>query len=304
MPTLGNYMNFIYVNLGFLSQILVMAYFTSLIEIRANWPLYRCNPPYWIFSEDISADFTYCVQNTQVNLFGYLMQPFTFLLDNLSSMAGGFSSSLNSVRNVISNVRGFIKNIVSNIFSVFSNVVIELQKFVVGIKDTMGKLIAVIVTMMHVLDGSLKTMGSAWNGPAGTMVRRFGSCFNPNTNVKLKNGEIYAMKDIPLGAELEDGSIVLSVMRILNNEELYKVKGGVNEEFIYVTGSHFVYNKKNDKFIQVKDFEDSIKQDTMKCECVSNLITSTRRIPIGNQVFWDWEDDELIKQNKYTNISI
>ena len=124
-------------------------------------------------------------------------------------------------------------------------------------------------------------------------MRRFGSCFNPETKIKLKNGEIYAMKDLPLGVELEDGSVVLSVMRILNKEYFYKIKGGVNNEFIYVTGSHFIYNKILDKFVQVKDFEGSIKEENMKCECVTSLITSTHRIPIGSNLFWDWEDDEL-----------
>lgn len=293
MPSLSNYMNLIYVNLGFLAQITAMAYFKSIIDIRENWPLYRCNPPYWIFSNDISADFTYCVQNTQVNLMGYLMQPFTYLLGNLTEMATGFGDSISSIRSVISNVRSFTTGIVENIFSIFVNLITEMERLILNIKDTMGKVIGVVVTMMYVLDGSLKTMGSAWNGPSGQLVRKLGSCFEPSTKIKLKNGEIYLIKDLPLGSVLEDGSIVLSVMKIVNNEQLYKVKGGINNENIYVTGSHFVYSKKRDKFIQVKDYEYAENQNIIKCEWVSSLITSNRRIVIGEHIFWDWEDDEL-----------
>ena len=293
MPSLSNYMNLIYVNLGFLAQITAMAYFKSIIEIRENWPLYRCNPPYWIFSNDISADFTYCVQNTQVNLMGYLMQPFTYLLGNLTEMATGFGDSISSIRSVISNVRSFTTGIVENIFSIFVNLITEMERLILNIKDTMGKVIGVVVTMMYVLDGSLKTMQSAWKGPSGELVRKLGSCFEPSTKIKLKNGEIYLIKDLPLGSVLEDGSIVLSVMKIVNNEQLYKVKGGINNENIYVTGSHFVYSKKRDKFIQVKDYEYAENQNIIKCEWVSSLITSNRRIVIGDHIFWDWEDDEL-----------
>ena len=134
-----------------------------------------------------------------------------------------------------------------------------------------------------------------WKGPTGQVVKRLGSCFEPSTKIRLKNGDIYLMKDLPLGAEFEDGSIVLSVMKILNTEKLYKVKGGVNEENIYVTGSHFVYCKKMNKFIQVRDYSDAEEQNTIKCDSVSSLITSNRRISIGSQIFWDWEDDELTK---------
>ena len=295
MPSLSNYMSFIYVNLGFLTQIIALTYFKSLIDIRENWPVYRCNPAYWIFSNDITADFTYCVQNTQVNMMGYLMEPFTFLLGNLTSMGTEFSESINSIRDVIGNTRGFMGGIVQNIFSVFANLITEIQKLIISIKDTIGKVIGIIVTMLYVLDGSIKTMTSMWKGPTGQVVKRLGSCFEPSTKIRLKNGDIYLMKDLPLGAEFEDGSIVLSVMKILNTEKLYKVKGGVNEENIYVTGSHFVYCKKMNKFIQVRDYSDAEEQNTIKCDSVSSLITSNRRISIGSQIFWDWEDDELTK---------
>jgi peptide methionine sulfoxide reductase msrA/msrB len=66
-------------------------YFRSILEIKDNWNIYRCNPPYWIFSENISKDFTYCVQNTQMNMMGYLLQPLNFMIQSLSSIGGQFN---------------------------------------------------------------------------------------------------------------------------------------------------------------------------------------------------------------------
>ena len=293
MPKGGDWFNFAYVTVAYIALALGMMLFLAIDEIRANWPKYRCNPMYMPLSKNVQEDFTYCVQNTQVNLMGYLMQPFTYLLGNLTEMATGFGDSISSIRSVISNVRSFTTGIVENIFSIFVNLITEMERLILNIKDTMGKVIGVVVTMMYVLDGSLKTMKSAWKGPSGELVRKLGSCFEPSTKIKLKNGEIYLIKDLPLGSVLEDGSIVLSVMKIVNNEQLYKVKGGINNENIYVTGSHFVYSKKRDKFIQVKDYEYAENQNIIKCEWVSSLITSNRRIVIGDHIFWDWEDDEL-----------
>ena len=294
MPTLKNYMGFILINLAFMSQIIVMAYFRSAADIKDNWPLYRCNPPYWVFSENISDDFTYCVQNTQMNTMGYLLQPITYLVSNLMSFSGDLSGSLNSVRKMISGIRGFTGNIIQKIFGIFLNLIIEFQKMIIAIKDMVGKLIGVIMTILYVLDGTIKTMNSTWNGPPGQLVKSIGSCFHPDTKIKVKSGEIYAMNDLPLGVELEDGSKVFSVLKVDNpkKELLYKIKNGIHGP-IYVTGEHYILDPETNKFIQVKDYKDAQMQTEVYSEWFSCLITTNRRIKIGKHIFWDWEDDEL-----------
>lgn len=299
MPTLNNYMNFVYVNLGFIAQIALMFYFTSVVDIKKNWPLYRCNPPYWVFSDDITADFTYCVQNTQVNMMGYLLQPITYLISSLGNMGNESSNSINSARSMLSVIRGFITNITQSIFGVFLNLVTEFQRMTISIKDMVGKTVGIVVTLLYVLDGSVKTMESAWGGPPGQMVRAMGNvCFHPDTKLKLKEGKVVAMKDISLGAILECGSKVYSVLKVDNTdpiykEDLYKIKGGVDNEYIYVTGSHFIYDEEKYAFVKVKNYKYAEKQTEVKSEWYSCLITNTGTIQIGRRKFWDWEDDVL-----------
>ena len=38
-------------------------------------------------------------------------------------------------------------------------------------KDMMGKIVGIMATMMYLLQGSIMTMQSSWNGPPGEMVR-------------------------------------------------------------------------------------------------------------------------------------
>ena len=306
MPTMQNFSSFFLINLAFLAQIIIMVYFRSALDIKENWPLYRCNPPYWVFSENISEDFTYCVQNTQINTMGYLLQPITYLISNLTSFSSGFSDSINNIRKMIGGIRGFVTSIIQNVFGVFLNLIIEFQKMIISIKDMVGKMIGIVVTILYVLDGSIKTMNSTWKGPPGQLVKAIGSCFHPDTKIKVKSGEIYMMKDIPLGVELEDGSKVFSVLKVdnPNKESLYKINGGVNGEPIYVTGNHFILdttnkykvetgNETNDQFIKVLNCKDAIKQTEVYSEWFSCLITTNRRIKIEGHIFWDWEDDEL-----------
>jgi hypothetical protein len=295
MPTMNNYLNLIYVNLGFIAQITAMMYFKSALEIRENWPVYRCNPSYWVFSENISEDFTYCVQNTQMNMMNYLLQPLNYMVSSLANVGTEFNDNINNIRGVIGDVRGYLSNNIQNVFGVFFNIIVEFQKMIISIKDMVGKMIGIVVTIMYVLDGSIKTMKSAWAGPTGQLVKSIGSCFHPDTKIKLKNGEIYKMQELPLGSELEDGAKVFSVLKIANfdKENLYKITGGVEGEDIYVTGKHFI--KSTREWIQVKDCNYAENQEEIKADWFSCLITTNRKIKIGEHIFWDWEDDELTK---------
>ena len=293
MPTMNNYLNLIYVNLGFLAQITIMMYFKSVLEIKENWPLYRCNPPYWVFSENITEDFTYCVQNTQMNMMGYLLQPLNYMITSLSSVGSRINESVNNSRGMISSIRNFVSEIIQNVFGVFLNMIVEFQKIIISIKDMVGKMIGIVITIMYVLDGSIKTMNSAWSGPPGQLVKAIGSCFDPKTKITLANGKQYNMENIPLGAELQDGGKIFAVLKIdnLKKEPLYKIKG--KDRDIYVTGEHFVFDKTNKKWVQVKYYEKSQIQENVIPEYFSCLITTNRHIKIDDELFWDWEDDEL-----------
>ena len=299
MPTMNNYLNLIYVNLGFLAQITVMMYFKSALEIRENWPLYRCNPPYWVFSENISEDFTYCVQNTQMNMMGFLLQPLNYMISSLTSVGGGLNDSINKIRGVFSSIRSFVSGIIENIFGVFLNLIVEFQRMIISIKDMVAKLIGIVTTIMYVLDGSLKTMNSAWAGPPGQLVRAIGSCFHPDTKITLADGTQYKIENIPLGSKLKDESKVFAVLKIDNPKKVpvYKIK--TDKQEIFVTGEHFILDTTNTNWIKVKDYKNAELQLDIVPEYFSCLITTSRHIQIDNIFFWDWEDDELNKKYEY-----
>jgi len=293
MPTGTNWLNFIYVNIGFIIYIISIYYFISIKKIKDNWQEYRCNPMYMPLSTDIQKDFVYCIQTMQTNYMGYLLQPLTFTTASLTDMAGSFSQEINNIRVMFNQTRNFITSVIQNIFGVFMNIIIEFQKIIIGIKDLSSKIIGIMVTLLYILDGTTTTMKSTWNGPPGKLVRSLGKCFHPNTQIKLKNGTICYIKDINLGDILENGSRVTAVMKIDNNtdpETLYKLhECDVNNESILVTGSHLIFDKKQNKYIEIKNYIDA-KITNIKTDWLSCLITDNHKITIGKYDFWDWED--------------
>jgi hypothetical protein len=293
MPSGKNWINFIYINLAFALYIAGVFYYSQILEIKANWPLYRCNPMYMPLADNINENFIFCIQSMQTDFMGYLLQPITFITNSITSMLSVFLDAIQNIRAMFNKIRTFITSIIQSIFGVFLNLIIEFQRITIGIKDLIGKTIGIMVSLMYTMDGSIKTMHSVWNGPPGQLVKALGKCFYPNTTMMLKDGSSKFMKDLDLGDILSDGSIVETVMKIDNKKEpvpFYIIKNaGVNNEDIYVTGSHLVFDKTQNKFIKTENYSKAEKTD-FKTDWFSCLITSNHKIPIGNEIFWDWED--------------
>lgn len=292
MPSGSNWLNFVYVNIAFVIYMAGVFYYNQLAEIKEDWPKYRCNPMYMFLADNVEENFTYCVQNMQTGLMGYLLEPITFVTNSLTSQLGGFSDDIQNIRAMFDKIRTFFSSIVQNIFGVFLNLIIEFQRITIGIKDLMGKSIGIMVSLMYVMDGSIKTMNSTWNGPPGQMVRALGKCFHPNTTLLLQNQKLVSMKNIELGDVLEDGSIVETILKIdnrKNTEYFYKISDNSRDEYIFVTGSHLVYDESSDTFIKVENYHKAEKTNK-KSDVLYCLITDTHKIQIGEQTFWDWED--------------
>jgi hypothetical protein len=319
MPKINDYTNFILINLLFMGQIAMVYYWFMMSDIKKNWNLYKCNPMFMLFADNIEENFNYCVQNTQTNYMSFLLQPLNYLTSFIIDVGDNLNTDINGIRGMISVIRDFVTNIVQSIFGVFMNLVIEIQKMTIGLKDMVGKIIGTISVLLYVLSGSITTMESLWNGPPGQLVKNLGKmkikggCFHPKTKIKLMNkDELFEIKKLKLGDILKDGSIVTGIIKLSNRsyEDFYEFTNqGEENTNIYVTGEHYIKFQKNEKisinnkekqFIKVKNYaknkntEENIKINKKKySNILYNLTTDTNLITIGENIFWDWEDDDL-----------
>jgi hypothetical protein len=303
MPSGKSWLNFILINIVFFIGIFIIYFYSLKTFIKSEWMKYRCNPLFLPFSENMEQDFVYCVQNTQKGMMGYFLEPFTWILSNMADSISSVQDSTNYARSMFDKTRSLTGFNIGSVYGIFLNIVIEFQKIIIGIKDLVGKTVGIMTSLLFIMDGTMMTMNSAWKGPPGEMTRRIGSCFHPETLIKLENGNIVFMKDLNLGDILENKSVVKATMKIQNikenngipdetKETIYKIsKRGVNGSDIFVTGSHFVFDKlKSKKFIEVSKYEKAISSEEVDPEYFSCIITNDHRIKIGDELFWDWED--------------
>lgn len=284
--------------------IFILLYLFNLIivgmqRIKDNWPEYRCQPlvmPFAsVFGHNTAKNFAYCIQNIQTNFMDDLLRPISFNIGILGGITSELTDQLQKARGFLSKFRFNLSDIFSNIFATMFNIMVEIQRIVINIKDMIGKMTAILLTTLFVLNGSMLTMASTWKGPPGQLVRAL--CFHPETKVKLQNGNIFSMKEIPLNSILPNGSRVCAVMEISNLdekgnyvEEMYKVKNnGDPSDTILVSGSHLVYDAVLCDFVHVKELSASEPSD-LNCDILYCLITSDHTIQIGEWIFHDWED--------------
>tara|TARA_Y100000389_G_scaffold116342_1_gene113485 strand:- start:143 stop:559 length:417 start_codon:yes stop_codon:yes gene_type:complete len=127
------------------------------------------------FGHDVGDNFTYCIQNMQTDYMGVLLQPLDYLTSVINETMGGLGEAIQDIRNFINFIRNSITSVVQSIFGVFLNILTEFQFMVIKIKDMVSKVIGIMMTMMYLVQGSVMTMQSTWNGPPGAMVRFMGN---------------------------------------------------------------------------------------------------------------------------------
>ena len=269
-----------------------------LKELEEDWPKHRCNPMTMPFASylghDPIANFTYCVGNIQKDLMGFFLEPLQYVLSMVGKLGEWILSRLNLLREFFNMFRQFLNTMVGDIYGMFVNVLIQVQGLVIKLKDTVMKLVGILMTFMYLIQGAMMTGQSINRGPIGETLRAI--CFHKDTLVTLKDGTTKPMKDIQLGTILENGAEVYGLLTLKgdSNNPYYKIWSNKLNCNIFVTGEHKILvdnTKKNniEGFKPVREVDYAVKTDICDEE-LSCLITSTHKIPIGEYTFWDWED--------------
>ena len=278
----------------------------------------------------VAGNFMECIQSIQTDYTKFLMEPIFMLFQMLMAITASIAEMIGGLLSFFGNFRKMIGGYIGTIFGSFQTIIIMVQKMILKLLDIIRRIYGIGGALMYIGTSFKYTVMSLTNSAADVVVnmdpfnvsgqgaftglgplkkdvtdrwkdKREDSsmCFHPHTKVALKNGEIKKMKDIKLGDILEDDSIVEATMKIKNTdqadkqrEKLYEIENGCNGEKIYITGSHYIYDSTVGKFIKVQDYSGA-KVTNKKSKLLSCLITNTHKIPVGEQTFWDWEDDKI-----------
>jgi hypothetical protein len=291
-------LKFLYVTLAYVVMICIFAYYRNAAEIIEHWGDYRCNPSFWMYAENLSDDLAYCVKDYSTLSINSALEPVFYGINMIGEVAGGIGTSLDFSRFEIAGLTGSITNIFSSLFGGLGNLTIQLQIFTATLMDIFGKLIGIVKVFQYIVDTIGISYGSLIKTPEYKGITSMDFCFHPDTLIKLQDGTTISMKNLNLNDILEDGTVVFSIMKISNacKSPLYCIKNGTNNSNIYVTGSHDIWDKNSQKFIQVQHSSVSKIQNIIKTDELVSLITSSGKIPLGDHIFGDWEQDSIYEK--------
>lgn len=203
-----------------------------------------------------------------------------------------------------------------------------IQKIINNIMNLIYKCISVVVIYIYNTLSVVITLASIWSGTVQDITlnnrimdleyRRDGfttyhdstfekknmkvykdsynCCFHPNTKIKMNDGKYKKIKDIKINDIMEDGIHIIATLEIIGNKKdslhennvYYRLFSNKLNDYIYVTGTHWLYDKTNNTSIQVKDIDykelSDVRSEKMYC-----LVTSNNFIKIGEYLFYDWE---------------
>lgn len=262
-------------------------------KLKKDWPKYRCNPAVMPFAaqfgHDVTKNFTFCIGSIQKNMMGFFLAPVHYLMDTTGKMGGVIGTAVNDIRKLQSFLKTAVGGITGDIFGIFMNILIQFQKLIINAKDLAMKILGVAATFLYIMDSSMKLGQSIWAGPIGGVLRTV--CFDPETPLELESGEIIAMRDAELGQKLVNGSTVMGILKIKGEKEskYYRIYSKRLRRYIYVTGEHRIQSPDRPRFVKVQDYPGA-KLTKRFDEVLSCLITDDHLIPVGEHIFWDWED--------------
>jgi hypothetical protein len=141
-------------------------------SIADDWVNQRCKPQNMPFAgyitkpegktefEYTGENFQYCVQNILVNITGYALAPFQFMISSLTNVFSMLSDSIDKIREFVSLIRDSIQHFTEDVFQRIFNVMIPIQKIFISLIDAFNKIQGVMTAGLYTMLGSYYTLQS------------------------------------------------------------------------------------------------------------------------------------------------
>jgi hypothetical protein len=137
--------------------------------IQDNWILYRCNPLIMPFSSyfghDTEKNFGICVGQMQKDAMPIFTAPLHAGHAVMSQNIDALSSQVDSIRKFQGKLRPALAGNFLSVFNIFGNVISAFHQFINGFKDLLMRVLAVMATLLYLLQGQQMMGESIVNGP-------------------------------------------------------------------------------------------------------------------------------------------
>lgn len=255
---------------------------TNLKSLKADWPMYRCNPAYMplagLVGEDPFKNFSECTMKNFQDYTGFVVDPLMAQFSTMTDVVGQIGGAMEDMRKSMSSTRTGFLGIVGMVFGKIQNLMSQFQYIIIRMRTLLARVVGIMMSFMYIFYGAMDTGQSVVNGPIGKTMSFL--CFDENTMIKLADGKTTRMNMLRIGDKLPDQNTVMSLYTISgNNVPMYKLGS------VIVSGSHKV--KYGSSYILVSAHP-AAKLYLKGSQGLICLNTLTHRVVIDNIEFLDF----------------
>jgi len=139
-------------------------------DVANNWNAERCKPQNIMFAgfinkpddktafEYTNENFQYCVQNILLNITGYALEPFQYMLSSLTGVFKELGDSLQKIREVFDKLRNNFKTFAQDVMGRVLNIVVPLQQMLIAVVDSFQKIQGIMTTGLYTMLGTYYTL--------------------------------------------------------------------------------------------------------------------------------------------------
>lgn len=305
-PTFNTYIKVAYIEIAiytiialyFIQKFLVKYY---VREIKQNKGNLQKNPSYLakglLAGESPASVFNNLIISRFTAVFKSAISPINNMFSSVNDAFSRQLNSINTIRNFMSPIRNFISDATGFFYKQIEKFTVTIMYTFHRLRQTFRRSLSGFNLIFHTLEHSKNLILSTMNSKemsflfssADTINWILNSinrlCFDKDTLINTVNG----YKKI---SELDCNTIltnnyVTAIIECSNDEFLYKIHS--NNQDIYVSGSHIIYDKINKKWCCVKDCS-YVEKTNYKPDKLYSISTSNHKIEIDDHLFSDYEE--------------
>ena len=255
---------------------------SNVKNVKENWPKYRCSPsvmPFTkLFGHDPKQNFEFCMQN----IFNKHAQPYmnssSGMFSNFTGTLGTILGSINSLRITLSSLGGGINNVFSEFTNRISSFFFRLQITAISIKAMIGRMYAILFSIMYMGMSGLTGMQSFTNTFLFSFLDAF--CFPGDTELKTDRGMI-PIKDIKIGDVIENSRVTATFHFYAKGQPMVRIGKTV------VSTNHYVVHE--GRTIKAVYHPDAVKISDWDSDLYC-LNTHDHHITIDGLTFLDYDE--------------
>lgn len=215
------------------------------VEIRRNWPVYRCQPSISPFAKfygyDPTETMNFCIGQAVKEHSGEVIKPIYAGINEVNAAVENIYGSVTAVEGGVKGLLAGFSNFVVNFVSSFNLVGTRIRMSLIMVKEIFQRVFGIFIAFVYSAIAALTFGENLVCNPLTTFVGNLAGvdlcCFAPGTRIRMADGSTRAIDDIKIGDTLAGSAHVTSVFLF---DGMEGCDGMVSIHGVHVSGNHAV----------------------------------------------------------------